>query len=291
MSSVRAPAAAESLNPRSAAALPAIADVAPATAATGSALTGAPTPTELLIFTIARLLHGVRHVAVGASSPIPGAAALLTRAQSSGATRVSVLGSRRHNAFTNGGVELFDLAAQGRIDAFFLGGGQIDGAANINLIGADGYPQSGVRWPGSFGSAYLYHLVPRVILFREEHSRRVFVPKVDFISAAGPRDDGVYRPGGPHAMLTGLCLFSFDKATRRFGLQSVHPGHTVEEVHDQTGFDFDLPAAVPVTPGPEAATLGLMRGQILGEIGETYPNFAQTWRSTLKAHAEAQVAA
>lgn len=285
------PAAADSLNPRSSAAASAIADVASATVATGSALTGAPTPSELLIFTIARLLHGVRHVAVGASSPIPGAAALLTRAQSSGATRVSVLGSRRHNAFTNGGVELFDLAAQGRIDAFFLGGGQIDGAANINLIGADGYPQSGVRWPGSFGSAYLYHLVPRVILFREEHSRRVFVPKVDFISAAGPRDDGVYRPGGPHAMLSGLCLFSFDKATRRFGLQSVHPGHTVEEVRDQTGFDFDLPAAVPVTPGPEAAVLGLMRGQILGEIGETYPNFAQTWRSALKAHAEAQVAA
>ena len=295
LNSVRAAAAADSLNPGS----------APATSVTGatvSAIAGALTSTELLIFTIARLLHGVRHVAVGASSPIPGAAALLTRAQSNGTTRVSVLGSRRHNAFTNGGVELFDLAAQGRIDAFFLGGGQIDGEANINLIGADGYPQSGVRWPGSFGSAYLYHLVPRVILFREEHSRRVFVPKVDFISAAGPRDDGVYRPGGPHAMLTGLCLFSFDKATRRFGLLSVHPGHTVEEVRDQTGFDFDLPAAlpgavaqgsaaptatspaastVPVTPGPDAATLALMRGKILGEIGETYPNFAQTWRTAL----------
>ena len=84
------------------------------------------TPTELLIATIARLLAGVRHVAVGASSPIPGAAALLTRAQSDGATRVSVLGSRRHNAFTNGGVELFDLAAQGRIDAFFLSGWRPD---------------------------------------------------------------------------------------------------------------------------------------------------------------------
>ena len=253
------------------------------------------TPTERLIVTIARLLAGVRHVAVGASSPIPGAAALLTRAQSDGAARVSVLGSRRHNAFTNGGVELFDLAAQGRIDAFFLGGGQIDGDANINLTGADGYPQSGVRWPGSFGSAYLYHLVPRVILFREEHTRRVFVPKVDFISAAGPRDDGVYRPGGPHALLTGLCLFSFDKAARRFVLQSVHAGHTVEEVRDQTGFDFDVApasgAAVPQTPGPDAATLALMRGRILNEIGETYPNFAQAWRAAVTSNVAAGAAA
>ena len=230
--------------------------------------------TETLIFTIARLLEGVRHVAVGASSPIPGAAALLTRALSDGATHVSILGSRRHNAFTNGGVEIFDLAAQGRIDAFFLGGGQIDGQANINLVGSGPYPATEVRWPGSFGSSYLYYLIPRVILFREEHTRRVFVPKVDFVSAPGPRDDGVYRPGGPHALLTRLCLFSFDKARKRFVLQSVHAGHTVDEVRDHTGFDFDAPAQVPVTLRPEAPMLGLIRGRVRDEIAETYPRFA-----------------
>lgn len=234
----------------------------------------AASPTENLIYSIAGLLAGCRHVAVGASSPIPGAAALYTRAVSGGATRVSVLGSRRHNAFTNGGVELFDLAAQGRIDAFFLGGGQLDGQANINLVGTGTYPQTDVRWPGSFGSAYLYYLVPRVILFREEHTRRVFVPKVDFVSAPGPRMDGAYRPGGPHAMITSLCLFDFDKPRRRFVLRSVHPGHTVEEVRDNTGFDFDAPARVPQTPQPDAQALALIRGRVREEIGETYPKFA-----------------
>ena len=228
-----------------------------------------------MIYTIAGLLAGSRHVAVGASSPIPGAAALYTRAASGGATRVSVLGSRRHNAFTNGGVELFDMAAQGQVDAFFLGGGvQIDGAANINLVGTGAYPKSEVRWPGSFGSAYLYYLVPRVILFREEHTRRVFVPKVDFVSAPGPRGDGAYRPGGPCALLTSLCLFGFDTARRRFVLQSVHPGHSLEEVREHTGFDFDAPAAVPQTPQPAAAALALIRGPVRAQIGETYPRFA-----------------
>ncbi len=33
----------------------------------------------------------------------------------------------------DGGRELFDEAAQGRLDAFFLGGGQIDGDGNLNL--------------------------------------------------------------------------------------------------------------------------------------------------------------
>ena len=142
---------------------------------------------ELLIVTIADLLNGVRQVAVGASSPIPAAGAMLLRARNEARglerVRIVVLGSREHNFFTNGGVELFDCAAQGRVDAFFLGGGQIDGQGNINLVGTGEYPKSDVRWPGSFGSAYLYYVVPRVILFREEHSPRVFVKEGRSLSA------------------------------------------------------------------------------------------------------------
>ena len=230
--------------------------------------------TELLITVIARLLAGCGHVAVGAQSPIPGSAALLAREQSAGAMRVTVLGSMTNNAFTNGGVELFDMAAQGRIDAFFLGGGQIDGSGNINLVGTGRYPKNDVRWPGSFGSSYLYFLVPRVILFREEHTKRVLVPKVDFISAPGQSAKGIYRPGGPHALITGLAHFSFDRGRGRFRLESVHPGHTVEEVLDNTGFEFDRPDEVPSTAAPEAATLELIRDKIRREIAETYPRFA-----------------
>jgi glutaconate CoA-transferase subunit B len=233
-----------------------------------------PTSRELLISVIADLLAGCRHVAVGASSPIPGAGALLAKARTNGTLRVSVLGSTSHNFFTNGGVELFDCAAQGRIDAFFLGGGQIDGEGNINLVGAGAYPQNEVRWPGSFGSAYLYFLVPRVILFREEHTRRVMVGKVDFVSAPGHSEKGVYRRGGPHALLTNLALFDYDRALKRFRLRSVHPGHSLEETLDNTGFAFDRPDIVPQTPAPDAATLHLIRERIRNEIAETYPRFA-----------------
>lgn len=229
---------------------------------------------ELMIAVIARLLAGCRLVATGASSPIPGAGALLARAQSGGRLRVNVLGSIKNDFLCDGGVELFDLAGQGRLDAFFLGGGQIDGHANINLVGAGGeYPQTNVRWPGSFGSGYLYYLVPRVILFREEHSRRVLVPQVDFVSAAGPRNDGTYRPGGPLGLLTSLCWFTFDHVSLRFRLASVHPGHSVEEVRDNTGFEFDCPADVPQTAPPDTATLQLLRTRIASELAETYPRF------------------
>jgi glutaconate CoA-transferase subunit B len=131
-----------------------------------------------------------------------------------------------------------------------------------------------VRWPGSFGSAYLYFLVPRVILFREEHSRRVMVPKVDFISAPGTSEVAVYRPGGPQALLTGLGLFAFDRVRRRFRLDSVHPAHTLEEIRDNTGFDFDCPDRVPTTPAPEPAVLAAIRSAIRRDIAEAYPRFA-----------------
>lgn len=232
------------------------------------------TKTEILIATIARLLEGSRSVVIGNQSPIPGSAALVARELSGGALRVTILGSRKHTDFTNGGVETFDRAAQGRVDVFFLGGGQIDGEANINLVGAGAYPRVDVRWPGSFGSAYLYFLVPRVILFREEHSPRVFVKKVDFVSAPGTSPPAVYRPGGPWKMLTGLGLFAFDKARKRFALESVHPGHTVEEIVANTGFEFDRPAQAPVTPEPDPRVLALVRGRIRAEIAETYPKFA-----------------
>ena len=236
---------------------------------------------ELMIHTIAHLLLPCRSVAVGASSPIPGAGALLAqhwaaREAPSRRMHVTILGSGKLNSLTSGGVELFDMAAQGRVDAFFLSGGQIDGEANINLVGAGGdYPRNNVRWSGSFGSAYLYHLVPRVILFREEHSRRVMVPRVDFISAAGPRADGVYRPGGPLGLLTNLCWFAYDKAKRRFVLETVHPGHTVEEVRDNTGFAFDEAPSVEETALPDDDALTLLRGPIARRIGEAYPRFVK----------------
>lgn len=233
-------------------------------------------PEELYASTIADLLAGVRRVAVGMLSPVPGAGALLARALAP-ATQplaVTILGSSTHNRFTNGGAELFDLAGRGRIEAFFLSGGQIDGEANINLVGTGSYPATPVRWSGSFGSAYLYYVVPRVVLFRWEHSRRTLVRQVDFVSAPGHSPAGVHRPGGPVALLTNLCLFDWQKDARRFRLRCIHPGHTLEEVRDETGFDFDCPASVPATPQPDGHRLALLRGEVADEIAQIYPAFA-----------------
>lgn len=224
---------------------------------------------ELLACVIARLIGDARHVAVGAASPIPATGAFLLKQQNP-SLRISLLQKRSGNPFTEGSRELFDLAGQGRIDVFFLGGAQIDGEANINLVEAEGK-----RFPGSFGSAFMYFTAGKTILFREEHSPRVLVKKVDFVSAPGWSPPGVERRGGPAALLTGKALFMWQADKRRFLLESVHPGGSADDVRANTGFDFEMPAHAPATAAPMPAELELLRGPVAGVISEDYPEFAR----------------
>jgi glutaconate CoA-transferase subunit B len=231
-------------------------------------------PEEVLIETVRRLLVGAHHVAVGANSPIPAAAAFLEQRLTGGRPLVSLQQSPDHNLFTDGGRELFDAAGQGRIDVFFFSGAEIDGKGNINLVAIGDYARPRVRFAGSYGSAFLYFTVPRIILFRTEHSRRTLVDHVSFISAPGTSPPGVWRRGGPVALVTPLCYFAFERERLCFRLASIHPGHTIEEVRDQTGFAFDLPDDVPETPQPDAASLAYLRGGVARELAKIYPKFA-----------------
>ena len=95
---------------------------------------------------------------------------------------------------------------------------------------------------------------------------------VDQLVQSRPED--ARRRGGPYALLTNRALFGFDRARGRFHLQSVHPGHDLDEVIANTGFAFDRPATVPETPRPDAETLALIRGPVAREIARTYPRFA-----------------
>ena len=233
---------------------------------------------ELLISQLADLLINDKHVAVGAASPIPGAAALLAKEEAkfkNKRLRVTILHSNKYNNFTDGARELFDCAAQGRIDTFFLGGVQIDGQANINLVGTGEYPKLKKRFPGSFGSALMYFVVPQIILFREEHSPRTLVNKVDFISAPGISDDNVYRPGGPKYLLTNRALFKFNKKIKKFSLLNLNHNETIESIVDLTGFKFDIDENISEMNKPDNKRIDILRNKIAPMVAEFYPEFTK----------------
>ena len=229
----------------------------------------------LTVSVLADMLAGRRHVLVGTNAPAQAAAALLARARADGAMRLTMLGSRKFSFLTEDLGELFESAARGVYDAFFVGGGQIDGQANVNLVGIGDYPNLTKRWPGSHGTPLLYMMIPNIILSpRGEHSPRTLPAKVDFISAPGSSPPDVFRPGGPIAMVTSRCVFRFDPAPARFALVSIHPGESARSVRENTGFAYEEPAAVVQTAAPAPASLDILRQVVCPELAGLYPQFA-----------------
>jgi glutaconate CoA-transferase, subunit B len=153
--------------------------------------------------------------------------------------------------------------------AFFIGGMQVDRYGNTNLIGIGPDPKRlRVRGPGGVGTGYMAAYAKLLYIYVGSHSRQVFVERCDYVSALGWRNGRWDRTelgfpgGGPRYCVTPRCIFDFDPATRSMRLKSVHPGHSVEEVLDHTGFDVVVPAEVPSTPAPSALQLDVLRNRI-----------------------------
>lgn len=221
-----------------------------------------PDRAKLMIAEIKRALDGLGHVAVGANSPIPAAAALLCQRRCP-AMRVSILGSQADTNFTDGGRELFDCAAQGRIDAFFFSGVQIDRHGNVNLLGLGRYPDLRHRFIGNFGAPYLAGLVRNIILFRTDHSPKSLVDRVDFISAPGTH---VCR------LVTDKAVFA--KAGPVLKLASLHPTESLESVRQATGFAIEQAAGVGTTEGLDLADERYLLDTVLPRLTALYPRFA-----------------
>src|SRR5581483_2972363 len=218
-----------------------------------------PTAAEVMAVAIARRLGDGETIAVGSVSPIPALACLLAKATHAPGARLILLGDPERFPFEGGMQEFYNFALRGRIDVFFGSGAQIDEHGNFNLSVIGDYARPRVRLPGGRAQGVLPFVVRRFYLFRTEHSRRVFVPRVDFVTAPGMPPPHVHRLGGLAAVFTDLCVFDFVAARGRLELASLHPGVTLAEVEAKTGFPVHAPAAVPSSPGPTPAELALLR--------------------------------
>lgn len=146
---------------------------------------------------------------------------------------------------------------------------QIDmyGNVNLSMIGGD-YARPKVRLPGPAGLDILAVMMRgKLRYYTTNHTRRVFVPKVDFITGAGYLDGpgareraGIRGEGGPGSIVTNLGVFDWDPATCRMRAVSLHPSVTAEQVADNTGFEIQgLSDDLPRTAVPSADELALMR--------------------------------
>jgi glutaconate CoA-transferase subunit B len=150
------------------------------------------------------------------------------------------------------------LQMGGRADVFFAGGLQIDRRGNCNLALVGDPKRPTLRGPGSAGIPWA-HSSRRTILYAASHTKRVFVPKVDFVSLAGWPEKTTPRQMGPELVLTPLAVLDFTPQGD-MRLVSMHPGVSVQEVLDNTSFDLTLPEGdVPTTPEPIEEQMRIMR--------------------------------
>ncbi len=159
---------------------------------------------------------------------------------------------------------LFAMQQRGYIDYGFLGGAQIDQYGNINtsLIGDPAKPK--VRLPGSGGGNDISTSCTKTII-TTHHEKRRFVEKVDFVTSPGYLEGGESRRthglifGRIYKVITHLAVFGFDEDSRRIKLEAIHPGCTVEQVLENTGFKPVVPSKVAVTDPPTEKELSILR--------------------------------
>jgi glutaconate CoA-transferase subunit B len=238
--------------------------------------TGRPnwTTEELMATVIAREVRDGETVAVGTLAPVPASGVLLAHFTHAPRARVVILNHPDYWPFRYGSKEFYDFAQRGGFDLFFLSGGQIDPHGNLNLIAIGDPERPRVRLPGGAGSAMLYYLPRRVMLFRMDHSPRVFVERVDVVTSPGSTPPDVVRPGGPWKCVTPLCLFRFDPDRKRLVVASVHPGVDREELARRTGFPLEWEPGVSTTPAPTAEQLAVLRTRVREAVAKAYPRFA-----------------
>jgi glutaconate CoA-transferase, subunit B len=131
-------------------------------------------------------------------------------------------------------------------DKFFVGGIQVDKHGNTNLIGTGEKGSFTFRGPGSVG-------INDVTTVRDA-----------FVFMTGPK---TYREkdlmgNGPQFIVSPRCVFDFSGQDQTAALVGLFPGHTEEEVKENTGFQVvRSPHFVDLQP-PPAGELRILRTAI-----------------------------
>jgi glutaconate CoA-transferase subunit B len=184
--------------------------------------------------------------------------------------------------------DILSFTLRGNCSFQFLRPIQIDayGSVNVSVVGDRERPRH--RFHG-IAVADAMVLVQRVGLYVTEHDPRVLVDQLSFRTGTGHVDGDLWRKrinagGGPTSIVTPLCMFDFETPDRRARIRSIHPGVTVEEVLERTGFKPVVPDRVPESVPPSPDELRILR-EVVDPLGTRQTEFKD-----LRAEANARIA-
>ncbi|MEI8000513.1 MAG: CoA-transferase [Actinomycetes bacterium] len=158
--------------------------------------------------------------------------------------------------------KMFDIVWSGRRHVM-MGATQIDRFGNQNiacigpwakpkaqLLGVRGAPGNTVNHPTSY--------------WISSHNARVFVDQVDCVSGVGYDRAAAAGPTASEfheirRVITDKGVFDFETPDHSMRIRSLHPGVTVAEVQELTGFPLVVPAEVPESRLPTVEELRIIR--------------------------------
>jgi glutaconate CoA-transferase subunit B len=126
--------------------------------------------------------------------------------------------------------ESFDLAQKGKLDVMFFGPAQVDEETNVNISVIGNYYKPKVRLPGGAATAFLMPLVKKVILWNFEHSKRVLVKKVDFVTGTAKfSNNQVY-------LVTSKCVMKYDRNHKKWKIVKIL-NKDIKNIVENTSFE------------------------------------------------------
>jgi glutaconate CoA-transferase subunit B len=152
----------------------------------------------------------------------------------------------------------------GRVDVAFLGAAQVDRFANLNSTVIGDYDHPRTRLPGAGGAPEIASSCGEVIVVAP-HSKRTFVPHLDFVTTVGhgdgpgARERLGLRGRGPTAVITDMGVLEPDPQTKELVLTQLHEGVSVEAAREATGWELVLAPEIRVTEPPTERELEALR--------------------------------
>jgi glutaconate CoA-transferase subunit B len=226
-----------------------------------------PTPAETVVAAMAREIEDGAVIATGVASPLAILAIAVARAtHAPRLTYLACVGALNPEieklhacsedlSYLDGRAgevtipDLFDHARRGRVDLMFFGAAEVDAAGDTNLSAAGSLDRPKVKFPGVAGAATLRRWISKPVIVLGRQSRRNLVPKVQVASTSDPTRRT--------RLITDLGVFEL--GAKGAALVARHPWTTQSEIAERTGFSFEIPEALPVTPVPSPEHLRAIR--------------------------------
>jgi len=166
--------------------------------------------------------------------------------------------------WTTSMMDIMALLQDGKVSLGFIGGAEVDRFGNLNTTYIREKERAQIRLPGSGGGSDIASLSKRFVIIMK-HEKRRFVENVSYITSPGFGDGKGWRErnglrgGGPCAVITTKGILRFDSETKEMILNAIHPGITVEDVVENTGWDLRCAPKVEKMKPPTRSELRIVR--------------------------------